>query len=141
MINREQVFSDKQVLIMKKMFMKNQAKASLPQIGSLPTPVDKIKILSTSNYKIVNDETAHDRTNKYILFWGSFWGQNNWAIGGETTQAGNCIFTHNKKLLNNTHEYDALIFHVAEQWEKNGVPWDMPKTRSPHQLYIMYTHE
>ena len=92
--------------------------------------------------KFDNQKLQNVSNPKYVLFWTdcafACWGTT------YTQVVGNCIFTRDKNLLN-VHEFDALLFHVGQIWKSYGkslkLSWDVPKQRSSHQNYIMYTHE
>jgi hypothetical protein len=101
------------------------------------TPVFRNRSLSIWNSDFVDYKKEKNLTTKYILFWTDFCGFQWWGLGGENITSENCIFTHKKDYFEHPHQYDAVIFHGAAVWK----PTDVPKTRSPHQLYFMYTHE
>lgn len=105
---------------------------------------------SISRYMLLTEYTSEVKGNqstKHILFWTKFFDVHLWGMTKETyledflqsikCPKTNCIFTHNKNLLQHTHEYDAIIFHTAETW----ILMDLPETRSPRQVYIMATKE
>ena len=105
-----------------------------------------LKIL---NYTIVNYENVRD--TKHILFFTQFWYHRNWGLSNETVTKDspelkdcaykNCIFTNKRKYLEETHEYDAIIFHqTMSSWYNKSLMVPI-KTRSPHQLYIVATQE
>lgn len=97
---------------------------------------------SIKHPKFDNQKFQNISNPKYVLFWTDCafgcWGTTYTQI------VGNCIFTRDKNLLK-IHEFDALMFHVGQIWKTYGkgfkLPWKVPKHRSPHQKYIMYTHE
>lgn len=106
-------------------------------------------VLSTTRYRLI--ENSNFVTNKnsskiYVLFWNKIFGDETWYMESVTSDEDylksincpvtNCILTHDKKLLDAPHLYDALIFHSAEPWLR-----PLPETRSPHQYYIMTTLE
>jgi alpha-1,3-fucosyltransferase len=104
--------------------------------------------LSIARYKLV--ELAPHKQNaekKHILFWTKFFEIPRWGLDSVTLNeeffksmqcsVTNCILTHDKQLLSAPHLYDAIIFHTAETW----MMLDLPKTRSPHQHYVMATLE
>jgi hypothetical protein len=74
---------------------------------------------------------------KFILFYTrckhGCWGS------GRNRIVDNCFFTSSRKLFK-VHEYDALLFNVGEEWKSEKM-WRVPSVRSPHQKYVMYTHE
>lgn len=77
------------------------------------------------------------RDMKYILLWTpcshGCWGSS------RPKRVENCYFTASRR-NRKVEEFDALIFHVGEIWR----PLDrfkLPTVRSPHQNYIMYSHE
>lgn len=87
------------------------------------------------------------RSNKIILFWTKYFDIEFWGMDEETYReeslmslncpTTNCIFTHNKKHLENPEQYDAIIFHGSERWFNV----DLPEKRAPNQLYIVATKE
>lgn len=93
----------------------------------------------------VNDEK--DSGTKVVVFWTKFFDVPFWGMKKETYReedlqeincpTTNCLFTHKKEHLQNSHEYDAIIFHGAETWNF----LDLPKTRSPYQSYVMMSKE
>lgn len=100
-------------------------------------------------YKIVNYENVGD--TKHILFFTQLWSRRNWGLSNVTLTKNspelsncpykNCIFTSNRTYLNQTHEYDALIFHQCPSvWHNKSLIHPI-KTRSPHQLYIFAAQE
>lgn len=93
------------------------------------------------------DDNRGSNDTKYILFWTKYFLEKNWGMKTETyyedylksikCPVTNCVFTNNKNLLSHVHEYDALVFHGAE----SRMLVELPRTRSPHQIYIMGTKE
>jgi hypothetical protein len=92
-------------------------------------------------------EKSESNGTKYVLFWTRFFNNPDWYTGKD--EAGeevlksvqcpvtNCIFTHNKDLLNkNVKNFDAIAFHGPEY---RMVP--LPTERSLHQLYIFVSLE
>lgn len=103
---------------------------------------------SVLRYKMLSEylETNDVHSTKYIAFWTKYfdgrWGMHSETFNEEFLESiscpsTNCVFTHNKNLLERPHEYHAIIFHGAEPW----INVDLPKTRLPNQLYIMATQE
>lgn len=106
---------------------------------------------SVLRYRMVNEflETKNiQANNKTVLFWTKFFEDPYWDMKEEAFQGGylesvgcpvtNCEFTTDRNFLNRVEEYDAIVFHAPEPlWD----PLDLPKTRSPHQVYIMATKE
>jgi Fucosyltransferase, N-terminal len=100
-------------------------------------------------YEMFDYESNSD--TKHILFFTKFWYHLNWGLSSETITKDspelkgcrfqNCIFTNKRNFLNQTHEYDALIFHqsIGSWYNKSTI--EPIKTRSPHQLYILATQE
>ena len=101
---------------------------------------------SISRYKLVKLKNNKNDT-KIIVFWTNFFGIPYWGMPAETNREDylilnncpvtNCILTHNKNYLESPHLYDAVVFHGAQNW----LMLDLPKIRSPHQLYILSTLE
>lgn len=97
---------------------------------------------SIARYRLVQTTQSFNSSQKVILFWTNFFKIRYWSMPNETNgeeylksiqcPVTNCIFTHDKKYLEDTHKYDAIVFHSAETWWK----LDLPTTRSPHQLYV-----
>lgn len=79
---------------------------------------------------------------KYILFWTKFFGNDFVPESGEDYLRSvkcpviNCVFTNNKNLFE-SHKFDAIVFHGAENWKLMS----LPETRSPHQLYVIALKE
>lgn len=105
---------------------------------------------SNSRYVMLNNYVANEsaeRSSKVVLFWTKYFDIKFWGMNAETYHEEfllsincpktNCIFTHNKNFMNHPEKYDAIVFHGAEKWFKV----DLPKTRSPNQLYIIATKE
>lgn len=84
---------------------------------------------------------------KNILFWTKVFNDPNWSMKTDTYYEDyleaakcpktNCVFTSNKKHLEQPHDYDAIVFHAAETWFN----LELPKTRRPNQVYIMASME
>lgn len=97
---------------------------------------------SIARFRIVQTTQLINNSKKVILFWNKFFESRYWMMPNETNgeeylksiqcPVTNCIFTHDKNFLDQSHLYDAIVFHSAEVW------WnlDLPATRSPHQLYV-----
>lgn len=106
-------------------------------------------ISSINRFKIVNDYLSKDTSEKvkYIALWTPFFTVKNWGLKSETVgkewlesincPRTDCVFTNNKKLLDQPHLYDAIVFHGAENWKL----LQLPKTRRTSQLYVMATME
>jgi Fucosyltransferase, N-terminal len=109
--------------------------------------------LSIFRYRMLNsyidpkaNKLEHERT-RHILFWTRWFDVEYWGMPAETLHQSfleniscpvtNCIFTSYKNLLPNPDEYDAIVFHGAEEWHTE----DLPRFRRPHQLYVMATKE
>ena len=106
---------------------------------------------SINHFKIMQeDDYSSKHTSekvKYIALWTPFftvknWGFNNETVGKEWLQSINCprtdcVFTNNKKLLDQPHLYDAIVFHGSENWKL----LQLPKSRRTSQLYVMATME
>lgn len=104
---------------------------------------------SINRFKIVDDYSSKHTSEKvkYIALWTPFftvknWGFNNETVGKEWLQSINCprtdcVFTNNKKLLDQPHLYDAIVFHGSENWKL----LQLPKSRRASQLYVMATME
>lgn len=104
---------------------------------------------SINRYQIVEDYLIKHTIDKvkYVALWTPFFSEKNWGLGNVTV--GNewlksincprtdCVFTNNKKLLDQPHLYDAIVFHGAENWKL----LKLPKTRRASQFYIMASME
>jgi hypothetical protein len=87
-------------------------------------------------------QLQQEPTNKMILFYTRVWrtsakSRKKWEIRepqSEKCPYVNCNFTIKRNFFNDITKFDAIIYHrfVFER---------IPKTRSPHQLYIMMTRE
>lgn len=98
---------------------------------------------SIARYRLVQPK-KHQNLNdkKVILFWTKFFNIPNWNMPNVTNDESylkslncpvtNCIFTHDKNYFDETHMYDAIVFHGAESW----LLLDLPETRNPNQLYV-----
>lgn len=100
-------------------------------------------------YKLVDltedsEEVVHGK--KHVLFYTKFFKNENWGMNmdeegnfeaPEGCPRTNCVFTTNKNLLKHPHEYEAIIFHSGHYENR----WSVPKSRSPHQIYVMATLE
>jgi Fucosyltransferase, N-terminal len=90
---------------------------------------------------------ADEERTRHVLFWTRYFEAEFWGMPAETLHQDyleaiscpvtNCIFTTYKNLLARPHDFDAIVFHGAEEWRRE----DLPSTRRPHQLYIMATKE
>ena len=88
---------------------------------------------------------------KYVLFFTNYWHFLYWGLSAETIDKSspemencrfkNCVFTHKRRLLNHMHQYDAVFFHqgMGAWYHKENL--ESIKTRSPHQLYVLMSHE
>lgn len=92
-------------------------------------------------------EIEEIKPTKFILFWVQFDSDKSWYTGGpeevgedllKSVQCPetNCIFTHNRSLTNLTN-FDAILYHIPSGLH----PFQMPKERSEHQLYVMVSLE
>ncbi|XP_050076119.1 alpha-(1,3)-fucosyltransferase C [Anopheles maculipalpis] len=78
---------------------------------------------------------------RYILLYTSFFSEKRWGLQAETLgpeffamkhcPATNCVLTSYHQLLPSVTEYDAIVFHVATNWDG-----PLPTVRSPHQVYV-----
>jgi hypothetical protein len=98
---------------------------------------------SIARYALIKPkEHPHLKDKQIILFWTGFFDIPYWSMPNETNDENylkslnclftNCVLTHDKNYLDETQMYDALVFHGAENW----LMLDLPKVRSPKQLYI-----
>lgn len=106
---------------------------------------------SVLRYRMVDEFLVDEREpsdTKTILFWTKFFEDPYWDMKAEAFRKGflesvecpvtNCVFTSERNLLAHEYEYDAIVFHAPEPlWD----PEDLPKARSPHQVYIMASKE
>lgn len=98
-------------------------------------------------YKMTVKQSERNGGKVFLLFWNDLFGRNSWGIKKVTTSEEdlkavncsytNCIFTAKKNLLPKVHDFDAIFFDFW--WRKEVL--EMPKTRSPRQLYIIATNE
>jgi hypothetical protein len=100
-------------------------------------------------YKMIEFQQNSDI--KHVLFFSNYWHFKYWGLSNETIDANspemekcafkNCIFTHKRNFLKQTHEYDAVLFHqsISTWYFKENL--EPIKTRSPHQLYILVSQE
>ena len=90
---------------------------------------------------------AKDENFKHILFWMSLKDSTYWNMGGKIHNeeflksidcpVTNCIFSHDRKLLPQETDYDAIVFHVG-----NFIAIDsLPSARTKDQIYIMASDE
>jgi hypothetical protein len=136
-----------------KMIRKSSMLIVLPMIGAFLFAIHLINNyifeLSIARYKVIQlrSELTSDREKFFVLFWTKMFELPYWNMGNETQgpeylesiqcPVNNCVFTHNKNLIDPVYYYDAVIFHGAQSW----VMMDLPPIRSTHQLYVMATQE
>jgi hypothetical protein len=106
-------------------------------LPAAPPALYRDRYLSIWNSDFVDYKKEKDLDKKFILFWTDFCAGKWWGLDGENITVANCIFTHKKDYFEHSHQYDAIILHGAAWWK----PTDVPKTRSPHQLYFMHASE
>lgn len=85
---------------------------------------------------------------KTVLFWNEFFTYKFWLLPEEAFKEGflaktgcpftNCMFTLDRSFLHRVHDYDAILFHTAQPTPGFR---DIPKTRTPNQVYIMASKE
>lgn len=103
---------------------------------------------TSNNVKILKLYPYPKPSMKTVLFFTRLWsksptwGSKNKTYGIDVPESAdcpyiNCIFTHDLNYLKNITDYDALIFHRGFRWFEKPIP----KKRSPHQHYIMFTYE
>ena len=78
---------------------------------------------------------------KTILFWNEAYGSKNYGVccGNEPFQeckVKNCYFTDDKNYLDSVDKYDLIQFHQRSTYSN-----DLPKKRSPDQIYMMWMFE
>lgn len=96
---------------------------------------------SKLRYKIVDFQVKNVTGKKNILFWEDSEQDKNWGDRDRPSYTHkNCVFTHNKQLLNRTYEFDAIVFNPFKK-ESGKTFKSLPTERSPHQLYILYARE
>jgi hypothetical protein len=118
--------------------------ATTTTTDSITTKTDS-STTTTPRYTMVNDREPRNDSKIYILFFNGCFNLPYWSLGKETLDESdlksvncphtNCVLTHKYGLLENIHDYDAIIFNV---WYPNDT---LPLTRSPHQQYIMAANE
>jgi len=90
-----------------------------------------------------DNQKSSDNHTKIILFWeNSFWFLGNEKarekyLKGVKCPNINCILTNSKKFLQNSHDYDAIVF-CGHDSKLTSI---LPKTRSPRQFYVMASME
>jgi Fucosyltransferase, N-terminal len=84
--------------------------------------------------ELVYSEVDRNRSEKVILLWRRKWKRRT------SEKVNNCLFTENRELLSNVHDFDAIRFEF-ELTGKNLRRMKRPATRSPHQNYIMCSLE
>lgn len=100
-------------------------------------------------YILVDDSERVKRNDStiYFLFWNKFQGFDpTWGLPKKTSSPEdlasvncpntNCIFTSQKDLLSNIHDFDVLF--ITSWWEK---VLELPKTRHPSQFYVLGNNE
>jgi hypothetical protein len=96
------------------------------------------------DFKIVSATPRHD-DSIYMLFWNSYLDEDDlWGMEKEISSpedlkkvncpVTNCIFTNQKDVLPNVHDFDVLFFNHHTQIQ-------FPKTRSLNQFYIFSMFE
>uniref|UniRef100_A0A182NZS3 Fucosyltransferase n=1 Tax=Anopheles epiroticus TaxID=199890 RepID=A0A182NZS3_9DIPT len=115
---------------------------------------DRCMMETISSYKVldVHNRARAARTEQeagpggrprtqYILLYTSFFTERRWGLQAETLgpdyfamkhcPVTACVLTSYHELLPSIVEYDAVVFHVATQWDG-----PLPAVRSPHQVYV-----
>lgn len=109
-------------------------------------------IPSVNYYAVVTKYSTEykktDHPTKHTLLWTPFFNRADWSIGKDTVKSDyferigcpvtNCVITTNKTYLPEVWQFDALVFHGAEEWPIYN---RTPNFRSPHQKYIFGTME
>lgn len=126
------------VLILMNLFY---MKCLRPSIASYQVVQEYLQDDQELEFKEVNSDIKH------VLFWTSHFGNQNWGLSEDDLgleylkncdcPKKNCVFTSNKNLLKSSDQYDAILFNGAEQWNL----MELPKTRSPHQFYVVNLSE
>jgi hypothetical protein len=104
---------------------------------------------TTLRYSMIDDGKLAKRNDSfiYMLFFNKFQiYDDSWGLGKETSSPEdlakvkcpyiNCIFTRNKTLLPNVHDFDVVFLTVW--WQQ---VMDVPKTRHPKQFYVLSINE
>lgn len=98
----------------------------------------------TSTYKISMDYNWPLGRNsvRYILYWDSMWEHDDYGYGYgsdifKSCPIKNCYTTTNKNLIP-LEEFDALIFHGVQFYQRLG---NYPPKRNPNQVYIYHNME
>jgi Fucosyltransferase, N-terminal len=106
-----------------------------------------LMILITFYIQVSPRDEQEEPQTRHVLFWTVFFNDHSWTTG-PTSEAGeellksvncpvtNCLFTHNKTLLDSITLFDAIIFHGPEYRTTA-----LPTVRSPHQLYVFSSLE
>ena len=86
--------------------------------------------------------TSKEGKTKYILFWNEAYGDKNYGVccGSkpfEVCEYKNCYMTNDRSYLNKSvDEFDLIHFH-----QRSTSKHDLPKKRSPHQIYTHWMME
>ena len=86
--------------------------------------------------------TSEEGKTKYILFWNEAYGDKNYGVccGSqpfEVCEYKNCYMTNDRSYLNKSvDEFDLIHFH-----QRSTSKHDLPKKRSPHQIYTHWMME
>lgn len=79
---------------------------------------------------------------RYILYWDKMWSYEDFGLGFgseifKSCPVRNCYTTKNRQLIP-LEEFDALVFHGADFWERL---YSDPPKRDPKQVYIYFNLE
>ena len=79
---------------------------------------------------------------KTILFWNKAYGDKNYGVccGSKPFQEcpkyKNCYMTNDRSYLSAIEDFDLIQFH-----QRSAIKEDLPKKRSPHQIYMHWMME
>lgn len=88
--------------------------------------------------------SSEHHSTKHTLLWTPFFNRPDWYIGNNTVKSDyfekvgcpvtKCVITTNKTYLPEVWQFDAVVFHGAEEWP---IFDRVPRFRSPHQKYVL----
>lgn len=109
----------------------------------------KISTIISIELPSIRDINVSVSNHKTILFGTPVFRNSSWYMSSEPTLGPdffkhincpitNCTLTSKKKYLKSIDKYDAIVFHVAENWNKVKMPHG---PRRPEQIYVFATRE
>ena len=113
------------------------------------TTILKTVTSKPQRYRMVDDSERTKRKDNliFVLFWNKFQGfDETWglpknmssqeALKSANCPHTNCIFTFQKNMLPQIHDFDVLI--MTSWWE---IHLEVPQTRHPSQFYVLGNNE